>query len=98
MQKLWLDRIAEAKARGEFTQKEIDAAESWQYCVVGEKHLEMPFVVTYMEELSNGPRDDILHRLGRQFYFAVEDNQFAEAESIYFKIEDRIRELKQEAT
>ena len=97
--KPWRERIAEARARGEFTTEDMTlATRSWCTCAVGEQ------LALYGEEvvmfLEGGPADPTLWRLGASrtpgFGQAVERNDFDAAERLLDAIEDRALELKRE--
>ena len=96
----WRERVIAAKARGTFTRDECSAACSWLTCAVGEQRASLPQVVIYVNGVA--PEDDVLAHLGSDFgtgfAWAVSRADFGLAERILDQIEDRVLQLKREAT
>lgn len=97
--KTWRERIAEARARGEFTERDVSDAEgSWSKCAVGEQRALMPNVILMTDTCR--PVDEQLFRLGNVmegFGKAVAEQDFARAETLLDRIEDRALQLKRDA-
>ena len=106
--KSWREINVEARARGYYTEEEIDAAtSSWMTCAIGEQHKLHPLVV-HVTKISGRPDDSVLFTLGNSDSFndwesgkygfgsAVRDHNFDEADRLLDLIEDRVLELKRQ--
>lgn len=95
--KNWFVRIAEARERGVFTdQDKLDAAD-WTTCACGEQDPRIPRVGNTASDLYR-PEDKLFAQLGVNFYFAVNRDEFDDAEKTLHAIERRATEVLQEAT
>ena len=96
----WRERIAKARNRGLFTQEDKDLAASWATCGVGEKNMELPLVVVYIEpgrlqaHPTGWPISSKLHDLGCKFLTEVNRNRFGRADQLLDAIDDAVLELK----
>lgn len=82
----WAIRIARAKARGHFTDADIERACLWNMCAIGERHGFPPLeddVVGALEAFTKTRE----FALGSEFGFAVGDNDIPDAERIYAEIQ-----------
>ena len=95
--KPWLDRIIEAKAKGGFTQGDRDDAAFWRTCSVGEVRQTHKHIVRY-DPIQLKPFDPTLCKLGERFYEAVDCDLMDSAEQTFYKIQDRVLELKRRTT
>ena len=77
----WLDRIELAKKYG-FTQDDIDDAEDWDACAVGE----------IFRDISQNTQilDEELRQLGSDFLIAIQDDNTTLAKELYHKTEEKI--------
>jgi hypothetical protein len=97
--KTWRERVVTARERGYFTKR--DRALAWPFttCAVGEHHASMPDVVLYVRGAhTQQPEDYTLLLLGSDFAWSVAACDFARCERLLDLIEDRVLELKREAT
>lgn len=84
----WNQRIKEARERGEFTADDIEKSEDWVTCACGEQDSAIP-----RNTLSGSPQDAKLRSYGISFMFAVEEDDFDDAERLLGLIHNRAVEL-----
>ena len=96
----WRERIADARERGTFTPQDYSDIGGFLTCAVGEQHARLPEVVVYRPSRLgfDQPEDEELDRLALDIYRAVHADKFTYAESLLDQIEDRVLQLKREAT
>src|SRR5688572_8829656 len=97
----WRERIVAARERGSFSWADRQDAIHWTTCAVGEQHDLHPTVVVGIDHVFHGgPADGTLGVLGSLCCFqgAVNRDDFDAAELYLDQIEDRVLELKREAT
>ena len=88
--KTWRERVADAKERGRFTDQDVDLAADWNSCAVGEQHALHPFIVKLF------PTN--MFQEGFDFITAVSDDRIDEADALLDRIEDRVLQLKRDAS
>lgn len=88
----WLERLEAAKKRGKFTLEDRVDASLWKCCAVGEHE--------HLKEGSGWLREDLVldpvARYGLHFSWAVLADDIADAEDLYWKIQDRALTIKRE--
>lgn len=80
----WGRRIIQAEERGEFSDKDIELAESWVTCACGKTSHDIP-----RRDGLASPVDDKLREYGEQFEIDLEDNDFTQAALTLIDIEQR---------
>jgi hypothetical protein len=105
--KTWRQRIVEARQRGGFTDEDRRRALRWCTCAVGEQRRMLGAkVIRYQVGWGGnesacgvyGPSDSGLLMPGGDFAYVVRNNAFDDADRLLDKIEDRVLQLKREAT
>lgn len=100
----WRQRIDEAEKRGAFTQADVRKARNWSQCAVGEasrsydfdKYGDDPWFIRRTMRRGHcpaEPKDNVLNEVGLEFYYSVEQNDFASAREALSDIEARLREM-----
>lgn len=98
--KTWRERIAEARVRGYFTDKDMGLWNSADTCFVGEQRARYDIVFN-LEMTGTGPEslnrtEDSHYTLQISIIKALSCNDFDEAERLLDYVEDRALELKRE--
>lgn len=82
----WGKRIADAKKRGRFTQRDIAASSTWVTCACGQQDLRIP---RHTFDYWGKPKDRILAALGMDFEQSVSTHKPRLAEEILAQINVR---------
>ena len=82
--KTWAERNEAAKKRGHYTKDDKDRVERWPTCAVGEHHGEYK---RWRAGRSVTPASSVLRDLGSAFAGTVDDDDIAEAELVYARIQ-----------
>lgn len=83
----WQERIDRARqSENGFTAHDVRLASDWMACSCGEHNGRIP------RDGLNRPLDLVLRQLGYDFYDAVREGEFDEAEALLKEIEERLDE------
>ena len=94
----WRQRVKDAELNGRFSEREMQLAESWDTCAIGESRMKYHEFVNYDRGTQiDFPQDRDLNQLGYQFYLRVCKNNFEDCYRILDRIEARLNVLMLEA-